>query len=504
MSISHLNAVIGKINDVLCAASLLVWDSRTMLPKGGGETRAGQLATLSLVARDMLMSGETLRALEGARREVEALPEDDPWRRAVRRVEEAIALHERVPAELIERKAKARALGTQIWVEARAHDDFAAFAPALTEIVAVTREYADAVGWSAHPYDVLVGLYEPGTTLADLDALFGELKRGIAPVLDAALARPRPRRDFLDEKFPEAKVHAAGRLLSETLGYDYEHGRLDKTVHPFAISFTREDVRITMRLGERSFANSLFGAMHETGHGLYEQNVDPAFTRTPLTTDLISLYAGGGASLGAHESQSRLQENHVGRAHDFWRAHFGRVKEVLGGLEGVEVDAFHKAVNAVEPGLIRTEADELTYDFHIMLRVELEAALLKGDIKVAEIPGAWNEAMQRHLGVAVPNDREGCLQDVHWSSGAMGSFCTYTLGNVMAAQLFETARAKGEGVAPALSKGDTAPLRRWLKENIWRHGKRFSRDELLTRATGRALEAEPYLRYLEGKYGRVG
>jgi carboxypeptidase Taq len=197
-----------------------------------------------------------------------------------------------------------------------------------------------------------------------------------------------------------------------------------------------------------------------------------------------------------------LQENHVGRSHAFWHAHFARLKKVLGGLDGVEADAFRQAVNAVEPGLIRTEADELTYDFHIMLRVEFEAALLKGDIKVAEIPGAWNEAMKRHLGVAVPNDREGCLQDVHWSSGAMGSFCTYTLGNVMAAQFFETAKAKGEGVAPALAQGDTAPLRLWLKENVWRHGKRFTRDELLTRATGRALEAGPYLRYLEGKYAK--
>jgi carboxypeptidase Taq len=503
MTVSALNAAIGKINDVLCASSLLVWDSRTMLPRGGAATRAGQLATLALVARDMLMSAETRRALDGARREVEAAPQDDPWRRAVARVERAIALHERIPAELIERKARARAIGTQIWVKARADSDFESFAPALAEIVAVTRDYADAIGWTEHPYDVLVDLYEPGTTLVELNRLFAQLKGGIAPILDVALGRPLPRRDFLEEAFPEAKVQAAGRLLSETLGYDYEHGRLDKTVHPFAISFTREDVRITMRLGEKSFANSLFGAMHETGHGLYEQNVDKAFTRTALTTGLIGLYAGGGASLGTHESQSRLQENHVGRSRAFWRAHFGRVKEVLGGLDGVDADAFHQAVNTVSTGLIRTEADELTYDFHIMLRVEFEAALMTGDIKVADIPGAWNEAMKRHLGVTVPNDREGCLQDIHWSSGAMGSFCTYTLGNVMAAQLFEAATANGAGVTPALEAGDTTPLRSWLKENVWRHGKRFSRDELLTRATSRALEAGPYLRYLKGKYGQA-
>ncbi|SEE90626.1 carboxypeptidase Taq [Rhizobiales bacterium GAS191] len=503
MTVSALNAAIGRINDVLCASSVLVWDSRTMLPKGGAATRAGQLATLIGVARDLLMSSETRRALDGARREVETTPQDDPWRRAVASVEQAISLHERVPAELIERKARLNGIGTQIWFQARADNDFRAFAPVLAEIVAASRDYADAVGWTQHPYDALIGLYEPGTTLVDLQKLFAELASGIRPVLDQALGRKRPRQDFLDQPFAEAKVHAAGKLLSETLGYDYERGRLDKTVHPFAISFTREDVRITMRLGEKSFANSLFGAMHETGHGLYEQNVDPAFTRTPLTTNLVSLYAGGGASLGTHESQSRLQENHVGRSHAFWRVHFGRVKEALGGLDGVDADAFHKAVNTVSTGLIRTEADELTYDFHIMLRVEFEAALLSRDIKVDDIPGAWNEAMQRHLGVGVPNDREGCLQDIHWSSGAMGSFCTYTLGNVMAAQLFATAKAEGEGVSASLERGDTTPLRAWLKENVWRHGKRFGRDELLRRSTGRALEAGPYLAYLKGKYAEV-
>ena len=503
MTVSALNAAIGRINDVLCASSVLVWDSRTMLPKGGAETRAGQLATLAGLARDMLMSAETRRALDTARREVESAPQDDPWRRAVASVKKAIALHERVPAELIERKARLNGVGTQIWFKARAENDFRGFAPVLAEIVQAARDYADAVGWTEHPYDALIGLYEPGTRLSDLKALFAELASGIKPVLDQALGRALPRTDFLDTPFSEAKVHAAGRLLSETLGYDYEHGRLDKTVHPFAISFTREDVRITMRLGEKSFANSLFGAMHETGHGLYEQNVDPAYTRTALATNLIGLYAGGGASLGTHESQSRLQENHVGRSRPFWQAHFAAVKNALGGLDDIDADAFHKAVNTVSTGLIRTEADELTYDFHIMLRVEFEAALLKGDIKVEDIPGAWNEAMRRYLGVEVPNDLNGCLQDIHWSSGAMGSFCTYTLGNVMAAQLFATARREGEGVAEALERGDTTPLRAWLKEHVWRHGKRFGRDELLRRATGRPLEAGPYLAYLAGKYAEA-
>jgi carboxypeptidase Taq len=501
MTVVALNAAIGRINDVLCAASVLVWDSRTMLPKGGVATRAGQLATLLGVARSMLLSEETRRALDGARREVENLAEDDPWRRAVSRVDRALAFHQRIPPELIERKAKARAIGTQIWFEAREQNDFAIFAPALAEIVAVTREYVDAIGWTDHPYDALLDLYEPGTTLAGLRALFADLKAGLAPILDHALGLPRPREDFLNATFAEAKVHAAGRLLSETLGYDFDHGRLDKTVHPFAISFTREDVRITMRLGDGRFASSLFGAMHESGHGLYEQNIDPAFTRTALTTDLRNLYSGGGASLGTHESQSRLQENHVGRSLPFWRAHFGRVKNVLSGLDGVDAVAFHQAVNTVSTGLIRTEADELTYDFHIMLRVEFEARLMAGDIKVADIPGAWNEVVMQYLGLVVPTDREGCLQDIHWSSGAMGSFSTYTFGNIMAAQLMEAAREQDTTIEPAFDRGDTIPLRAWLRDNIWRHGKRFGRDELLTRATGRALEVGPYLRYLTGKFG---
>jgi len=502
MTIAALNTAIGRINDVLSAASVLVWDSRTMLPKGGAASRAAQLATLVGVARDLLLCDATSQALDGARREVENLAEDDPWRRAVAQVDCAIALHRRIPAELIEREAKARTIGTQIWYEARERNDFALFAPALAEIVAVTREFVDAIGWTDHPYDALLDLYEPGTTLAQLRALFAELQAGLAPILDHARSLPRPRDDFLNGTFPESRVYAAGRMLAETLGYDFEHGRLDKTVHPFAISFTREDVRITMRLGDGRFANSLFGAMHESGHGLYEQNVDRAFTRTALTTELRGLYSGGGASLGTHESQSRLQENHVGRSLPFWRAHFRRVKDILGGPE-VDADTFHKAVNRISAGLIRTEADELTYDFHIMLRVELEAKLLAGDIKVADIPGAWNEAMTRYLGLVVPNDREGCLQDIHWSSGAMGSFCTYTIGNIMAAQLMEAARAQDASIAPALDDGETAPLRSWLRDNIWQHGKRFSRDELLVRATGRALEVGPYLRYLAEKFGRT-
>jgi carboxypeptidase Taq len=300
--------------------------------------------------------------------------------------------------------------------------------------------------------------------------------------------------------FPAEAQRRFGERIGTAFGYDFARGRLDFTVHPFEISFTRHDVRITMRRAETFAPPAVFGAFHEVGHGLYEQNVDPAYTRTALATDLKQLYAVGGTSFGAHESQSRLWENHVGRSRPFWDLHFADLREAFApSLDDVSGEAFHRAVTAVRPGLVRTDADELTYDLHIMLRVEIEAELIGGTLKVADIPEAWNAAMRRDLGLTPPGDADGCLQDIHWSSGMFGSFCTYTIGNVMGAQLFERAMAE-EGVAEAFGRGDYAPLHAWLKEHVWRHGRRFTRDEILERATGRALEVEPYLRHLTTRY----
>jgi carboxypeptidase Taq len=502
MSLRDLHARIGAVNDVLCALSLLVWDSRTMMPAGGTSTRGAQIATLTRLARELLLAAETRRALDGALREVEERDAEDPDRRAVEQTRLAVAFHERIPADLIERRAAQRAEANAAWIAAREKSEFSIFQPFLKDTLDLTREYAHAAGFDAHPYDAMVAIYEPGETYSSLQALFSELRTGLRSILDTALGRPAPRTDFLRRDFPEERQRELARSVAETFGYDFDRGRLDTTVHPFEISFTRGDVRITTRYRRNFLPPALFGAMHETGHGLYEQNVDPAFTRTALATDLIGLYAVGGTSFGAHESQSRLWENHVGRSLPFWRLNFRALQAAFpDALADVDADSFHAAVNVPAPSLIRTEADELTYDFHIMLRVDIEAALMNGDLAVADIPGAWNERMKAELGLKVPSDREGCLQDIHWSSGMIGSFPTYTIGNVMAAQLFAAARVQESDLDSSLEAGDYSVLRNWLTENVCRHGRRFGRQEILQKATGRPLWAGPYLAYLAKKHG---
>ena len=501
MSLALLQERIAAVNDVLCAASVLNWDARTMMPVGGAQTRGCQIAALARVGRDMLCAEATFHALDAATVEVEAWPANDPARRLVEATRHALDVHGRIPADLIERRAALQPVAEAAWVEARARSDFSIFAPLLEKTFALTREFAEAVGYEQHPCDALIGIFEPGETVASLARLFGALADGLKPVLAKAMARPKPRRDFLKRNFPEASQRTVAVRFAERFGYDLSRGRLDPTVHPFEISFTRNDVRITTRYRADDMTESLFSTMHEVGHGLYEQNIDPLYTRTVFATDLVALYAMGGASFGAHESQSRLWENHVGRSHAFWRLHFDEIRrEFPEALADVDADAFYAAVTHAEPGFIRTEADELTYDFHILLRIELEAALMGGELAVADIPAAWNAAVKRHLGLDVPDDAHGCLQDVHWASGMIGGFCSYTIGNIMAAQLMQAVE-RDPTVGPAIERGEYAPLRNWLSENIWRHGRRFTRDELLVRATGRALDPAPYLAYLGKKYG---
>jgi carboxypeptidase Taq len=404
---------------------------------------------------------------------------------------------------LIQARAALRTVAQAAWIEARSKSDFSIFAPHLARTLALSRDYADCIGWSGHPYDAMVSIYEPGETAASLKSLFASLRAGLLPVLDAARSQPAPRSDFLFRDFPEKGQRAFGLSLSEKLGYDLQRGRLDTTVHPFEVSFTRNDVRITTRYNRNYLPASIFGTAHETGHGLYEQGVDPAHTRTTLATDLVGLYAVGGTSFGAHESQSRLWENHIVRSRTFWRLHFSDLQGYFPDQLGdVDVEEFYRAVTRVVPGFIRVEADELTYDLHIMLRVEIESALMDGSLPVADLPGAWNALIKRDLDLDVPDDARGVLQDVHWSTGYIGSFPTYTIGNVMAAQVMETLRTQNQALDAAIEAGKYEVLAEELRTRIWQHGRRFDRDELLERVTGRRLDPKPYLAYLAGKYAR--
>jgi carboxypeptidase Taq len=500
MSLDALRREIGAVNDLLCAASVLTWDSRTMMPPGGVETRGRQIATLMDAARERLLASATRRALDGAEAATQHLPADSAERRETAAVREAIAFHERIPADLIRAKAELRSRANAAWSEARRLSDFSIFAPHLAGTVDLQRTYAQAIGYADHPYDALLALYEPGETTKSVRALFEVLRPALREVRAAASAKPEPRLDFMRRAFPAEAQRRFGEAVAARFGYDLNRGRLDFTVHPFEVSFTRHDVRITMRRAETFEPPAIFGAMHEVGHGLYEQNVNEAYTRNALATDLKGLYGVGGTSFGAHESQSRLYENHVGRSRAFWEREFPALREAFApSLDDVDADAFLAAVTRVSSGFIRTDADELTYDLHIMLRVEIEADLIAGRLAVADIPEAWNAAMERDLGLTPPDDARGCLQDIHWSSGMFGSFCTYTIGNVMAAQLFAVASTEAP-VAAGLEAGDYAPLGAWLRERVWRHGRRFTRDEILERATGRALEVGPYLDHLRRRY----
>ncbi|AWM85625.1 carboxypeptidase M32 [Microvirga sp. 17 mud 1-3] len=500
-SLAALDERIAAVNDVLNAASVLTWDSRTMMPSGGAETRGHQIATLTRLARDLLLAPETAQALEAAEKAVESLPEDSPERRKVAQTRHAVTHHGRVPASLIQERAALRTVAQAAWIEARAKSDFSIFAPYLEKTLGLSRAYADCIGWSEHPYDAMVSIYEPGETARSLKALFATLRAGLLPILDAARARPAPRSDFLFRDFPEEGQRAFGLSMAQKLGYDLNRGRLDTTVHPFEVSFTRNDVRITTRYNRNYLPASLFGTAHETGHGLYEQGVDPSYTRTTLATDLVGLYAVGGTSFGAHESQSRLWENHVVRSRTFWHLHFSELQSHFPQQLGdVSAEEFYRSVTRVEPGFIRVEADELTYDFHIMLRVEIETALMDGSLPVADLPAAWNAIIARDLGLTVPNDAKGVLQDVHWSTGYMGSFPTYTIGNIMAAQLMESLRRNDPGLDTAIEAGEYTGLAEALRTKVWQHGRRFQREELLVRETGRGLDPAPYLAYLTAKY----
>ncbi len=499
MSYTAFQSRIAQINDIICTVNLLGWDARTMMPAGGIDARGHQVATLTSLARDLATGDDMRRVMDAARDELASVPKDDMRQRAVAQADFEISTLSRIPARVISEMAGLKTRAHAAWAEARAQNDFAGYAPLLDRMMAMQREISAAIGGGKHPYDPLIGMYEPDMTYAELQVIYDRLKAALVPLIERATAEPQPNVDFLGRSFPIPAQKAFGMMIAERMGYDLNRGRLDDTVHPFEISFTRDDVRITSRFREAWAPGGIFALWHEAGHGMYEQGVAPEFSRSIFATDLINLYAVGGASFGMHESQSRLWENRIGRSRQFWDLHFGDFRDHFPEqLAGVTPDELWRAVNRVKAGHIRVEADELTYDMHIILRSEIEAALMVGDIKVADLPGIWAEKMRAYLGVEVPNDTLGVLQDVHWSHGYVGSFPTYTLGNIMSSQYFAKAQ-QSDGVSKGLKTGDYAPLRGWLTEQIYRHGRSSSPKETLQRVTGGGLDTAPYIADLTAK-----
>jgi carboxypeptidase Taq len=490
-ALERLKKRYATIADIGAANSVLFWDQQTYMPKGAIAGRAEQMATLSRLAHEMLVDSETGRLLDAAGDPDPETVEGALIRRARRDHEKAT----RLPSRLVEELSRATALAEPAWAEARAGSDWSRFAPHLEKIMPLQREVADSLGYEDHVYDALLDGYEPGATKARLEVMFDELKAGIVPMIRAISENGGDRAALLHGEFDETAQERFGEEVATSFGYDWEHGRQDRVVHPFCLNLGPGDVRITTRFDPDWLSPALFGTMHETGHALYEQGVDPSYARTPLAN---------GTSMGVHESQSRLWENLAGHSRPFWSCFYPRLRSAFPeALGGVEFEEFYRAINAVSPSMIRVEADEVTYNLHIVLRFELEVALLERSLSVADLPDAWNAKMEEYLGLTPQNDAEGALQDVHWAAGLFGYFPTYAIGNVLSVQLFDEAVKNQPGIPDAMLSGGFSTLLGWLRENVHRHGSRYYPDELIQRVTGRPLESGPYLRYLNDKYGEL-
>lgn len=487
---------LAELHDLAAAAGLLAWDRETNMPPGGSDGRIAQMATMSRLVHRMSTDDALGTLLEDAAAEVAGRPADDPAAALVRVARRQFDDARCLPEDFVRRRAEISGRAHPAWVQARADDDFAAFAPHLEAVVALNREQAGYFGYSDDPYDAVLDRFEEGATTAQVRGLFDALQAELVPIARAIREEGRPIDDaILHRDYPVLAQQAYARELAQSVGYDLDRGHIGTAVHPFAASFGRGDCRITTRWYPDFLGAAVFGTLHECGHAMYEQGTDPAFARSPL---------GRGASSGLHESQSRTMENLVGRSRGFWAARFGALQAAFpSALADVDADGFYRAVNKVASTPIRVEADELTYNLHIVLRFELEQAMLRGDLAVADLPGAWNDRLEALLGIRPPSDREGVLQDVHWTRPSFGYFPTYALGNLIAAQLCEAATADDPAVAEGLGAGSPAALWSWLGEHVHRHGKVYKPAELVERATGRPLGVEAFVRYARAKFSDV-
>jgi carboxypeptidase Taq len=469
------------------------WDQHTYMPPAGAGHRAEQMGFLAKLGHQMLTDpkvGELLAAAESLPA-VRAAESDAAVN--VREIRRSYDRAVKMPPALVEEIARVTSQAQHVWAEARRKSDFAAFAPWLGKVVALKRQEAQAVGYKESPYDALLDEYEVGATAAEVTQVFVELRAEIVPLVAAITGSgKRPRRDVLTREYPVDRQLVFGQAAAAAIGFDFRAGRLDTTVHPFCSGIGPGDVRLTTRFNSRELNQGLFGILHEAGHGIYEQGLDPAHFGTPC---------GHAVSLGIHESQSRLWENQVGRGRPFWEHFFPRARQTFPGtLDDISLDEFVFAINDVERSFIRVEADEATYNLHILLRFELEQALLTGDLDAAGVPAAWNAKFKQLFDLTPPDDARGCLQDIHWSMGGLGYFPTYTLGNLYAAQLMEQARQDLGDIDLDFRRGEFARLKGWLNEKVHRPGQRFRPRDLIRRVTGRPLSHQPLLVYLRRKY----
>jgi carboxypeptidase Taq len=497
--IDLLKQRMGQLSDLGHALSLAHWDQQTMMPPRGGEARAESLGTLTSISHEMFVDDETGRLLEAAAAELNGSDPDSDDVRLVSLVRRQWDKARRVPTELAAELARAASIGQEAWITARAESDFTSFRPYLEHNFELARRYVDChMGHDGFdcPYDVLLDDFEPQMPTAQVSALFAELKTELVPVIARLSTAVAPVDDRpLYAPFPVDRQRELVREIVALMGFNQEGWRIDDTVHPFATRIGTGDVRITTRWDERFFPTGLFGAMHECGHGLYEAGLPLAQRRSPI---------GVTESLGMHESQSRLWENMVGRGRSFSAVLAPRIAALAGGeLADLDADDLYRAVNRVKPTFIRVEADEATYALHIILRFELEQALIEGTLAVSDLPEAWNARFEEYFGIKVTDDAHGVLQDVHWAAGLVGYFPTYALGNLIAGQLWEVAHADLPQLEDEIAAGKLGSLREWLGRRVHRHGAKYTTTELLAREAGGPISVSPFMNYLKAKLGDV-
>ncbi|MCH2133115.1 MAG: carboxypeptidase M32 [Phycisphaerales bacterium] len=477
------------------SAAILGWDQETMMPSGGVEYRGAQLAMLSRLAHEAFTSEATGEALSAC----EAIAEltGDPNAPEAVNIREIRREYDRktcLPASLVEEEAALSSRAMHKWADARKAADFSMFLPELEEVVALMKRKAECYGWpeGGEPWDALAEDYEPGCTAAEVETVFTPLRKDLQALLDDLMgSSTTPSNAFNEVKVPIEKQKTFVRDVATQFGFDFDRGRLDESTHPFCSGSHCNDVRMTTRFHENNVNDALGSTMHETGHGLYEQGLLASHIGTPMGTSV---------SLGIHESQSRMWENQVGRSEAFWRWCHPRMKDILGDcVSSLSFEDVYGGANIVRPDFIRVEADEATYNMHIMIRFEMERALMRGDLAVADIPDAWNTKYRDYLGIDVPNDAKGCLQDVHWSMCSLGYFPTYTLGNLYCAQFFEKAMADMPDLHDQFARGEFSGLLSWLRTNIHEHGQRYRAGDLCEVVTGRPLESAPLVKHLNDK-----
>jgi len=493
--LQRLKSLLAEIADLSYAAALLGWDQRTYMPPGGTQNRGYQLATLAQIIHTRQVSSEMGNLLDDLEPFVSQLDPDSFETRLVKVTRRNYEKETRVTAEWVAEFAMVTTAAYDAWGKARAENNFHFFQPHLEHILDLRHRYVEFFAPYEHVYDPLLDIFEPGMKTSELTAIFSALRPQQVALLKKIADRPQVDDSFLHHIYDEQKQWDFGVEVITKIGFDWKRSRQDKTLHPFTTSFGLGDVRITTRLSPTDLASALFGTMHEAGHAMYNLGGESLLDRTPLF---------GGASHGVHESQSRMWENLIGRSYPFWQYFYPHLQEVFPSqLDNVSIDSFYKGINKVQSSLIRVEADEATYNLHIMLRMELEISLMEGNLAVNDLPEAWNTLFQEYLGITPPDNSNGVLQDVHWSRGLLGYFPSYALGNLIGAQLWELINNDIPDLQEQIRLGEFAPWLAWLREKVHCHGAKFEPQELIQRLTGSKIDPAPYMRYLEQKYSSI-